>query len=332
MKRDITLTTGQWSDLSLEDICRTAQHIGYNGLEMNFRKSIVDIERAAISRTYCDEILDTLYKYNLKCYAISSHAIGQCVGDIYDCRLDNFVPEKYRGKPKEIKKWAVNTMLMVPHVLKNMNCKISTSFMGSPIWRYFYSFPQTTKEMVDDGYSQIIELFTPVLDEFDKQGVIFALEIHPTEIAFDYYSTQELLKRFPHNALKINFDPSHLLWQGVNPEVFIRDFAEYIVHVHIKDVKLRKDGKASVLGSHLPFGDYRRGWDFRSVGRGDVDFEEIIRALDDIGYTGPLSVEWEDNGMDRVQGAAESFEYVKKLMIEDSKIQFDSAIKYKSRL
>jgi len=314
--------------MPLENICKIAAGMGYDGLELNFRKNIVDIEKAAASKEYCDGIRDMLSEYNLECCAVSSHAIGQCVGDSYDNRLDAFVPEKYKGKPDEIKKWASDTMMMVPQALKNMECKISTSFMGSPIWKYFYSFPPTPSSVIEEGYSKIIELFTPILDEFKKNDKYFALEVHPAEIAFDYYSTEKLLKIFPHSALKLNFDPSHLFWQGIEPEIFIRDFSQHIVHVHMKDVKIRKNGRAGVLGSHLQFGDSKRGWDFRSLGRGDIDFEEIIRALDDVEYTGPLSVEWEDNGMDRMQGAQESLEFVRKLELKKSSRIFDSSIKY----
>lgn len=330
MIRKITLTTGQWSDMSLDEICKTAESMGYDGLELNFRKNIIDIEKAAISKSYCKSIISTLNKHKLDCFAISSHAIGQCVGDLYDTRLDAFVPDKHKGKPKDIKKWAFDTMMMVPQALDNMKCKISTSFMGSPIWRYLYHFPPTSECIVEEGYNKIIETFIPILDEFEKHDTFFALEVHPAQIAFDYYSAEKLMMMFPHKALKINFDPSHLFWQGIDPEVFIKDFSEHIVHVHMKDVKIKRNGKAGILGSHLQFGDSRRGWDFRSLGRGDIDFEEIIRALDEIEYRGPLSVEWEDNGMDRMQGASESIEFIKRIEIKNSNQRFDSVIKYNS--
>jgi len=132
-------------------------------------------------------------------------------------------------------------------------------------------------------------------------------------------------------AFGINFDPSHLQWQTVDPARFIHEFPTRIYHVHIKDAALQLTGRNSILGSHLNFGDYRRGWDFRSVGRGTVDFEAIIRALNDVGYQGPLSVEWEDSGMDREHGAKESCEFVKKLEFAPSKIAFDAAFEEKGK-
>ena len=125
----------------------------------------------------------------------------------------------------------------------------------------------------------------------------------------------------------INYDPSHLVWQGVNELTFLRDFRERIYHVHIKDVKMNRNDRAGILGSHLEFGDTRRGWNFVSVGHGNVDFDGIIRELNQMGYEGPLSVEWEDSGMEREKGARESFQYIQKMNFSPSEIAFDAALK-----
>jgi sugar phosphate isomerase/epimerase len=182
--------------------------------------------------------------------------------------------------------------------------------------------------MIEDGFNKIKKLWTPILDEFDRCGVKFALEVHPTEIAFDFYTARRLLEKFKRRpALGFNFDPSHLVWQGVEPHLFLREFADRIYHVHMKDAAVMLDGKAGILGSHLPFGDPRRGWNFRSPGHGDVDFEEIIRELNGIGYAGPLSVEWEDNGMDREFGAQEALEFVRSINFSPSAVAFDKDMK-----
>jgi len=173
-----------------------------------------------------------------------------------------------------------------------------------------------------------VRLWTPILDEFDNNGVRFALEVHPTEIAYDYYTTQRLFEAFEHRpTLGLNFDPSHLLWQGVTPHIFLREFHERIYHVHMKDVAVTRDERAGILCSHLPFGDSRRGWNFRSLGHGDVNFEEIIRELNNMNYSGPLSVEWEDSGMDREFGAKEALDFVRKIEFLPSTIAFDQAMK-----
>jgi len=250
------------------------------------------------------------------------------VGDLYDKRNDFFAPSELAGKPEYIKKWAIETMIKVPKVAKEMGCTVVTGFMGSPIWKFWYSFPPTPEEMVERGFQDIFDIWTPILDEFDKYNIKFALEVHPTEIAFDYYTTERLLKKFEYReTLGINFDPSHLIWQGIDPKVFLRDFGDRIYHVHMKDAAVILDGKSSLLGSHFQFGDLRRGWNFRSLGHGHVNFEEIIRELNSIKYFGPLSVEWEDNGMERIHGAKESVDFVKKIDFSPSTKRFDEDMK-----
>jgi sugar phosphate isomerase/epimerase len=203
-----------------------------------------------------------------------------------------------------------------------------TGFMGSPIWHAWYSFPPTTEEMVEAGFQEVCGLWTPIFDEFDACGVRFALEVHPTEIAFDLYTAARLLRTFGERpTLGFNFDPSHLLWQGLEPHLFVREFASRVYHVHMKDVAVTLDGKAGILGSHLPFGDLRRGWNFRSLGHGDVNFEDIIRELNAASYTGPLSVEWEDNGMEREAGARESLDFVRGMNFAPSNVAFDKDMK-----
>ena len=230
-------------------------------------------------------------------------------------------------KPEEIRAWAIDTMKKAPVVAKKLGCYVVTGFTGSPIWKWLYSFPQTTEEMIENGYDEIVRLWSPILDEFKANGIKFALEVHPGEIAFDYYSTEKLLKKFADRPeFGLNFDPSHLLWQGVTPHLFLRDFMDRVYHVHMKDAAVTLDGRSGLLGSHIDFGDLRRGWNFRSLGHGDVNFEEIIRVLNAAGYDGPLSVEWEDSGMDRIEGATEAAAFVKKVDFKKSDVKFDDAI------
>ena len=211
---------------------------------------------------------------------------------------------------------------------KVMGCDVVTGFMGSAVWKYFYSFPQTSEEMIEAAYQEQVEFWTPIFDVFDECGVRFALEVHPTEIAFDYWTTKRLLETFHYRpTLGLNFDPSHLLWQGVDPVVFLQDFIDRVYHVQVKDAFVNLDGRNGILGSHLTFGDMRRGWNFASPGHGDVDFDKIIRVLNAADYQGPLSVEWEDSGMDRVYGATEACNFVKRINFEPSKIAFDAALK-----
>lgn len=325
--RNIALMTGQFSDIPFENLCEKLNELGYKGVELACLGDHFNVREAAENLNYCQKKLDILNKYNLECKVISGHLIGQCVGDLYDKRLDNFAPEKLSGDGDAIKKWAIEEMKYLAKAAHNMGVEVVSFFTGSSIWRYIYSFPQTTEAIIEDGFDEILKIWSPIMDEYDKWGVKLALEVHPTEIAFDYYTTERLLKKFDYReTLGITFDPSHLLWQGVNPTIFLQDFADRIYNVHMKDVKINRDGKAGILGSHIEFGDTRRGWNFVSIGHGDVNFEEIIRQLNNMNYTGNISIEWEDSGMDRMYGAAEALGYIEKLDFPISKIAFDKAL------
>ncbi len=328
MSKPITIFTGQWADLAFEDMCEKAGRWGYDGLEIACWGDHMDVNQAATDPGYVKKKKATLEKHGLKCWALGAHLAGQCIGDRHDERLDVFAPDAVKGNPEALRKWAIEEMKTTAKAAKNMGCYVVNGFMGSPIWHAWYSFPTTTEEMISAGYQHIRELWDPIFDEFDRLGIKFALEVHPTEIAFDLYTTQRLFEVFENRpTLGINFDPSHLVWQGVNPALFIREFAGKIFHVHMKDVSVNLDGKAGILGSFLPFGDRRRGWNFRSLGHGDVDFGEIIRELNATGYNGPLSVEWEDNGMDREFGAIESLAFVEQINFSPSNVDFDGDMK-----
>ena len=327
MKRPITIASGQFGDLSLEELCKLVSGIGYDGIEIACHAHL-DPHRLLEDPAYEAEFRGTLEKYGLKVWALGAHLAGQCVGDNWDPRLDNFAPSALAGKPDQIRQWAVEEMKTIARAAQTLGASVVTCFLGSPIWAWWYSFPQTTKDMVDRGYARVRELWTPVFDVYDQCGVKLALEVHPTEIAFDYYSTKRLLDELAWRpTLGLNFDPSHLVWQGMNPTLFLRDFQSRVYHVHMKDVKVTLDGRAGLLGSHLDFGDLSRGWNFVSLGHGDVDFDAVIRELNAMGYGGPLSVEWEDSGMERTFGATEAWAFTDKINFTPSLISFDAALK-----
>jgi sugar phosphate isomerase/epimerase len=300
--------------------------MGYDGLEIASWGDHLNVEKAAADPKYVEDRQKTLAGFGLKCWTISNHLAGQAVGDWGDPRLAAFVPATVTGAQKT-RDWAVQQMKWTAQAAKNMGVSVVTGFVGSSIWKLFYSFPPTTSEMIEKGYKSIVRLWSPIFDVFDECGVKFALEVHPGEIAYDYWSTKKLFEVFKNRkTLGINFDPSHLVWQGLDPALFFRDFADKIYHVHMKDCAVKLDGRSGILGSHLPFGDSRRGWNFVSLGHGDVDFDLIIREANAAGYQGPLSVEWEDNGMDRVFGATESLAFVRKSDFAPSKVAFDASM------
>jgi len=327
MARPVTLFTGQWADMPLETLAKKASEWGYDGLELACWGDHVDVDKAASSTKYARSRKELLADYGLKCWSISHHLAGQLVCDPNDdARSDAFAPASCRGNAKKKRAWAVKTMKNTARAAKNIGVKVVNGFTGSSIWHMLYSFPPVSEQMVDDGFKDFAETWNPILDEFDKCKVRFALEVHPTEIAYDIHTAQRALKAVKNrNAFGFNFDPSHLHWQMIDPVRFLQRFPNKIYHVHMKDAALTLDGENGILASHLNFGTPGRGWDFRSLGRGGVDFEEIIRALNVLGYKGPLSVEWEDAAMDREQGAAEACEFVKSVDFESSDRVFDEA-------
>jgi sugar phosphate isomerase/epimerase len=323
--KPVTLCTLQWGDLPLETVCKKAKAFGYDGLELGLPAHL-DVWKT--DPAYYQGIKDLLSKYDLKLYAISGHLTSQAICDNIDERHQNILPDYIwdDGNPEGIKKRAAEELIRAAHAAKALGVNIVNGFTGSSIWHLLYSFPPVTDQMIDNGYKDFAERFTPIMDEFQKLGIKFALEVHPTEIAFDTYSAQRALEAIGnHPAFGFNFDPSHLAYQGVDYVDFIYRFAKQIHHVHMKDVYWSDTpGQVGVFGGHVTFGDPLRYWNFRSLGRGKVKFEEIIRALNYIGYQGPLSVEWEDSGMDREHGAEESCRFVKALDFEPSVIAFDA--------
>jgi sugar phosphate isomerase/epimerase len=320
--------TGQWADLPLAELARKCRGFGYDGLELACWGDHFEVDKALDQDDYCAKQRAVLEKNNLQVFAISGHLVGQAVLDNIDARHKAILPPYIwgNGNPAEVNARAADELKNTIRAAKKLGVSIVNGFTGSSIWPLLYSFPPVSSEMIDDGFDLLAERFNPILDVCGECGVKFALEVHPTEIAFDLYSAERALAALNYREeFGFNFDPSHLIWQGVNPVEFIRAFPDRIYHVHMKDAIVNLDGRSGILGSHLSFGDPHRGWEFRSLGRGGVNFEEIIRALNVAGYTGPLSVEWEDGGMDRDHGAKEAAEFVRKLDFPPSQVAFDAA-------
>jgi len=327
MARPITLTTGQWADLPLKILAEKTSSWGYDGLELACWGDHMDVDRAATDKGYCEQQLEILDKHGLKLFSISNHLAGQLVCDPNnDSRSDIFAPKDCAGNAEKKREWAVEAMKNTARAAQNLGIDVVNGFTGSSIWHMFYSFPPVSPETIDEGFKYFAEMWNPILDVFDECGVKFALEVHPTEIAFDIVTAHRAIEAINgRKAFGFNFDPSHLQWQMMDPAQFIYEFSDRIYHVHMKDAAVQLNGRSGILASHLDFGDKDRGWDFRSLGHGDVDFEEIIRALNHIKYDGPLSVEWEDSGMEREYGAREALQFVKDINFEPSNIAFDAA-------
>jgi sugar phosphate isomerase/epimerase len=225
-----------------------------------------------------------------------------------------------------VRRRAAQEVIDTGRAAKLFGVDIVNGFTGSSVWSKLYFFPPTTQADIDAGYEDFAARWTPIMDDFAEYGVRFGLEVHPTEIAYDIYTARRALDAIDnHPSFGFNFDPSHLVHQFVEPAAFVDEFADRIFHVHVKDARVQLDGRSSILSSHLDFGDPRRGWDFVSPGRGDVEWDPIIRALNRAGYHGPLSIEWEDSGMDREWGTQEALELVRSNDFAPSGVAFDAA-------
>lgn len=329
MPRQVTLFTGQWADLTLEVIAEKAASWGYDGIELPCWGDHFDVTKALEDDDYCQDRRDLLAKYGLKVWAISNHLVGQAVCDNIDPRHEAILPPHIwgDGDPDGVRDRAAEEMKNTARAAAKLGVSVVNGFTGSSIWHLLYSFPPNQPGQIDAGFQDFADRWNPILDVFDEVGVKFGLEVHPTEIAFDIASAERALAAIDRReAFGFNYDPSHFGYQGVDYVEFIYRFSDRIYHVHMKDVwwsDIATD--AGVFGGHVDFGDRSRFWDFRSLGRGKIDFEEIIRALNRIGYRGPLSIEWEDSGMEREQGAAEACAFTKEIDFDPSEIAFDAA-------
>ena len=329
MRRPVTLFTGQWADLSLEVLAEKAAGWGYDGLELACWGDHFDVRAALADPSYCQGRREILARHGLGVWAISNHLVGQAVCDRIDDRHRAILPGRVwgDGDPGGVRRRAAREMADTARAAARLGVGVVNGFTGSPIWHLLYSFPPVPPEWIEDGLREFASAWGPVLDVFLREGVRFALEVHPTEIAFDIVTTERAVAALDgHAAFGFNYDPSHLAYQGVDYIEFIRRFGDRIAHVHMKDVWWSsRPAEAGVFGGHTDFGDARRFWDFRSLGRGRVDFEEVVRALNRAGYAGPLSVEWEDSGMDREHGAEEACGFVRRLAFPPSHTAFDAA-------
>jgi sugar phosphate isomerase/epimerase len=330
MARPITLFTGQWADLPFVEMCKLASQWGYDGLEIACWGDHFEVDRALAEPSYVEDRKRILAEYNLKVYAISNHLVGQCVCDFpIDERHKAIVPPSIwgDGDAEGVRQRAAERMKDTARAAAKLGVSTVVGFTGSSIWYTLAMFPPTPDSMIERGYQDFADRWNPILDVFDAEGVRFAHEVHPTEIAYDYWTTARTLEAIGHRpAFGLNFDPSHFIWQDLDPVSFLWDFRDRIYHVDCKESKKQFNGRNTRLGSHLPWGDPRRGWDFVSTGHGDVPWGSCFRTLNAIGYDGPISIEWEDAGMDRLMGAPEALAFIRKLAaIEPPAASFDAA-------
>jgi sugar phosphate isomerase/epimerase len=328
MARPVTLFTGQWADLSISELAAKLSDWGFDGVELACWGDHFEVDRAVGDPGYVKAQRELLRKHGLECWAIGAHLVGQAVADPIDARHKAILPPEVwgDGEPEGVRQRAAERMKDTARAAAAFGVATVNGFTGSPVWHMLYSFPPNDFGAIEQGYQEFAERWGPIIDVFDAEGVKFALEVHPTEIAYDFVTTRKALDALDwREGFGINLDPSHFIPQFLDPAAFALEFASRIYHVHVKDSVRTLDGRTSILGSHLDFGEERRGWTFVSPGHGDVNFESLLRALNRIGYQGPLSIEWEDSGMDRDYGAPDALAFIRRSDFAPGTAAFDAA-------
>jgi sugar phosphate isomerase/epimerase len=255
--RPVTLFTGQWADLPFDEVCRLAAEWGYDGLEIACSADHFEVGKALANPGYVRTKRETLDRHGLQVFTISNHLVGQAVCDHpIDERHRAILPPRIwgDGEPEGVRQRAAAEMADTARAAALLGVNTVVGFTGSGIWHTVAMFPPVPPETIARGYQDFADRWNPILDVFDTEGVRFAHEVHPSEIAYDYWTTERALQAVDHrSAFGLNWDPSHFLWQDLDPVTFILDFADRIYHVDCKDTKVRcGDGRRGRLSSHCP--------------------------------------------------------------------------------
>ena len=281
MPRPIILHTGPFADLPLEDLAARAASWAYSGLEVSAADHL-DVRQVLDDSEYVSNRLGSLTGHELHAPVISARGDGS---------------------------FAAEHIVTTIRAAQRLGAMTVTGCVNSPLTDFC-----PPSEQVERAFHEFAAAWHPILDVCQETGIRFACEIQPGLLAFDFHTAERLLDavdRRPEFGLCVN--PAHLHWQGVDVAGFVRHFGERVYHVHLCDVAITLDGKSSLLNSYLETGDVHRGWDFRSPGRGGVDWENFMRALNAVGYDGPLSVDWHDSGLDRDFGAEDAARFARQL-------------------
>ena len=316
MARPVLLFSGPFADLPLAQVAAKAAEWSCDGLELCTWGDHLEVQRAVSDGDYVAARLQLLAEHDLQAAVISAHRVGQAVCDAIDERHRAILPDYVwgDGEPEGVRTRAAEELIATIRVAQQLGCGVISGFLGSRIWPWVIGWPAPRAEAIDAGYADFARRAEPILDACRDCGVRFALEVHPGQVAFDLVTAERTLAALEHREeFGFTFDPSHLHWQGVDPIEFLLRFPDRIFHVHVKDAVLQLNGRTSVLNSYLPAGDPRRGWEFRTPGRGGIAWESVLRTLHAIGYDGALSLDWSDPGMDRDFGANEACQFIRQV-------------------
>ena len=310
---------------SLEAIGRWAASHGYVGVQIpTTAPQLFDLERAAESDTYCDEVKGTLQQHGLQVTELSTHLQGQLVAvhPAYDAPMDAFAPAQLRGKPAARTEWAVQQMFLAAKASKRLGLKAHATFSGALAWPYLYPWPQRPPGLIETAFDELGRRWQPILDAFDAAGVDVCYEIHPGEDLCDgasYERFLDVVKQHPRACLL--YDPSHFVLQQLDYLEYIDLYHARIKAFHVKDAEFRPTGRQGVYGGFAPW--VERAGRFRSLGDGQVDFRAIFSKLTQYGYRGWAVLEWECCLKHPEQGAAEGAPFIREHIIRVADRAFD---------
>ncbi len=310
---------------NFNSICKWAASHGYLGVQVpTWDARMIDLKKAAKSKTYCDELKGTAAEHGITITELSTHLQGQlvAVNPAYDVMFDGFAPKEVQGKPKARTKWAVQQLKYAAKASKNLGINVHATFSGALIWHTMYPWPQRPQGLVKTGFKELAKRWKPILNEFDKNGVDVCYEIHPGEDLHDGITYERFLEATGnHSRAKILYDPSHYILQQLDYLAFIDIYHEQIKMFHVKDAEFNPSGRSGVYGGYQDWVD--RPGRFRSLGDGQIDFRSIFSKLTQYGYDGWAVLEWECCIKDSEQGAAEGASFIRDHLITVTERAFD---------
>lgn len=310
---------------SLENITKWAGSLGYKGVQIpTFEASLFDLEKAATSDTYCDEIKGICSDAGVEITELSTHLQGQlvAVNPAYDTAFDAFAPKSVHGNPKARQEWAVEQMKMAARASQKLGLTASVSFTGSLAFPYLYPWPQRPAGLIEEAFAELGRRWAPILDVYDECGVDIGYEIHPGEDVFDGATFEMFVDAVKgHERAQINYDPSHFLLQQLDYLDFIDLYHDRICAFHVKDAEFNPTGRQGVYSGYQSWTN--RAGRFRSLGDGQVDFAGIFSRLAQYDYDSWAVLEWECCLKSPEQGAAEGAPFIAAHIIEATEKAFD---------
>lgn len=310
---------------SLESICQWAAQLGYKGVQIpTWEARLIDLEKAATSKTYCDELKGRVGAYGLEITELSTHLQGQlvAVNPAYDTMFDGFAPDEVKKNTRARTAWAVQQLKWAAAASRNLGIDVHASFSGALIWHTMYPWPQRPQGLVKTAFQELAKRWLPILDTFEEHGVDICYELHPGEDLHDGVTFERFkLATGNHKRANILYDPSHFVLQQMDYLAFIDIYHEHIKMFHVKDAEFNPNGRSGVYGGYQGWVD--RPGRFRSLGDGQVNFKNIFSKLSQYDYDGWAVLEWECAIKSAEQGAKEGAPFIQKHIIEVTEKAFD---------